>query len=82
MGKAKIEYKLVRDWSTASEFEERINSIMQDGWVPIGGIMVVSGGESEYDSFFQAMVRNIVEPSEPKLSDYAVGSKQPVSKGS
>ena len=50
-----MEYKVI-EANKALDLQEEVNRLIQDGWVPLGGVAVVFSSTSNYWWFYQAMV--------------------------
>jgi hypothetical protein len=50
-----MEYRVI-EANKALDLQEEVNRLIQDGWVPLGGVAVVFSSTSNYRWFYQAMV--------------------------
>ena len=51
-----MEYKVI-EANKALDLQEEVNRLIQDGWVPLGGVAVVFSSTSNYWWFYQGMVK-------------------------
>lgn len=51
-----MDYKIVTAWS-AEALEGYVQSYIQSGWKPLGGVAIKRGGFAELDEYTQAMVK-------------------------
>lgn len=53
-----MEYKIVLEQYKTS-FENKVNELIKQGWLPQGGVSVAPDTETSHACFAQAMIRDI-----------------------
>ena len=70
-----MEYKVVEEpaYNGTEGIEDSVNSSMQEGWKPKGGVSVADDGDG-HPTYHQAMIRNVpLPPVPPQRSSAVVG---------